>query len=64
MKRTWTIVGVANVAASLTWYQSALNRARTLVPQFEDEPHVNPSTATREFSVRDLDGYYVTISEA
>ena len=39
-----------------------LRRARTLVPSFEEEPHVNPSTGTPEFSLRDLDGYYVTIS--
>ncbi len=24
MKRTWTIIGVANVARSLAWYQSLL----------------------------------------
>jgi hypothetical protein len=30
--------------------------------RFEEEPHVNPSTQTREFSLRDPDGYYVTIS--
>ena len=27
-----------------------------------DSPHVNPNTQTREFSLRDPDGYYVTIS--
>jgi catechol 2,3-dioxygenase-like lactoylglutathione lyase family enzyme len=43
-------------------FDSALARARTLVSKFEEEPHVNPNTETREFSVRDLDGYYVTIS--
>ena len=30
--------------------------------RFEEEPHVNPNTRTREFSVRDPDGYYVTVS--
>ena len=40
----------------------ALHRARALVPQFAEEPHVNPNTRTKEFSVRDPDGYYVTIS--
>ncbi len=40
----------------------ALERARSLVTRFEQEPHVNPSTQTREFSLRDPDGYYVTIS--
>jgi len=124
MKRTWTIIGVSDVAASFKWYQSlfgqaetspghdhfgqildsdgtvllclhswgahehptlmsadaatpgnglllffrvddfatALARARTLVTRFEEEPHVNPNTGTEEFSLRDPDGYYVTIS--
>ncbi|MDE3156558.1 MAG: glyoxalase [Acidobacteriota bacterium] len=43
-------------------YEMALTRARTLVPRFEEEPHVNPNTRTPEFSLRDPDGYYVTIS--
>ena len=43
-------------------YSAALRRARALVPSFEQEPHVNPNTRTREFSLRDPDGYYVTIS--
>jgi catechol 2,3-dioxygenase-like lactoylglutathione lyase family enzyme len=125
MKRTWTIIGVADVASSFRWYQSlfgqpgtqpvhdhfgqildadgtvllclhqwgahehpsltspdvaspgnglllffrvddfdlALTRARALVGRFEEAPHVNPNTRTREFSLRDPDGYYVTISE-
>ena len=124
MKRTWTIIGVKDVAHSFKWYQSlfgqpatapghdyfgqlldsdgtvllclhgwgahdhptlttpdtatpgnglllffrvddyddALNRARTLVKEFDEEPQLNPSTGTMEFSVRDPDGYYVTIS--
>jgi catechol 2,3-dioxygenase-like lactoylglutathione lyase family enzyme len=124
MKRTWTIIGVADVAKSCEWYQSliglpktapvhdyfgqivdtdgtvllclhswgahehpslssphdakpgnglllffrvddleaALPRARALVCRLEDEPHVNPNTRTAEFSLRDPDGYYVTIS--
>lgn len=124
MKRTWTILGVADVASSFRWYQSlfgqtetspvhdyfgqvldtdgtvlvclhqwgehehptltsaslatpgnglllffrvddypaVLKRARTLVDQLEEEPHVNPHTGTPEFSLRDPDGYYVTIS--
>jgi hypothetical protein len=40
----------------------ALKRARALVDRFEEEPHLNPNTQTREFSLRDPDGYYVTIS--
>jgi catechol 2,3-dioxygenase-like lactoylglutathione lyase family enzyme len=43
-------------------FNMALKRARALVTRFEEEPHVNPNTQTREFSVRDPDGYYVTIS--
>lgn len=124
MKRTWTIIGVADVASSLEWYQSllglprtapahddfgqvvdsdgtvllclhewgahehppltspdrappgnglllffrvddfdtALPRARALAARFEEEPHVNPNTGTREFSLRDPNGYYVSIS--
>jgi len=122
MKRTWTIIGVADVPRSFKWYQSllglpeaapahddfgqimdgtvllclhqwgahehpsltsphhaepgnglllffrvddfdlALPRGRALVSRFEEEPHVNPNTGTAEFSLRDPDGYYVTIS--
>ena len=109
MKRTWTIIGVSDVASSFKWYQAlfgqpdgtvllclhrwgahehpslmspddaspgnglllffrvddyemALKRARALVDRFEEEPHVNPNTRTKEFSLRDPDGYYVTIS--
>ena len=124
MRRTWTIIGVADVPGSFTWYQSllglpetapaheyfgqildadgtvllclhrwgdhehpsltspaqaqpgnglllfirvddfemALTRARALVARLEEEPHLNPNTETMEFSLRDPDGYYVTIS--
>lgn len=124
MKRTWTIIGVADVARSFKWYQllfgqpetspahddfgqildtdgtvlrclhqwgahghpsltspdhsrpgnglllffrvddfdEALPRARALVTRLEAEPHVNPNTGTREFALRDPDGYYVMIS--
>jgi catechol 2,3-dioxygenase-like lactoylglutathione lyase family enzyme len=124
VKRTWTIIAVADVATSSRWYQSlfgqpktapahdefgqildsdgtvllclhaweaeghpallspdhgkpgnglllffrvdnfdeALPRARTLVSRLEEEPHMNPNTETMEFSLRDPDGYYVTIS--
>ncbi len=43
-------------------YQAALGRARALVARFVEEPHVNPNTQTPEFSLRDLDGFHVTIS--
>jgi catechol 2,3-dioxygenase-like lactoylglutathione lyase family enzyme len=124
MKRTWTIIGVADVPQSFEWYQSllglpetapahdyfgqivdsdgtvllcfhewgahghpslispldakpgnglllffrvdnfevALPRARALVGQLDKEPRVNSRTGTMEFSLRDPDGYYVTIS--
>src|SRR5215213_3871434 len=42
-------------------YEMALERARGLVDRFEEEPHVNQNTHTREFSLRDPDGYYLTI---
>ena len=43
-------------------FDMALPRARALVVRLEEEPHVNPNTRTMEFSLRDPDGYYVTIS--
>ena len=43
-------------------FGTALRRARALVTRLEEEPHVNPNTGTEEFSLRDPDGYYVTIS--
>jgi len=43
-------------------FDMALPRARALVAQLEEEPHVNPNTGTMELSLRDPDGYYVTIS--
>jgi catechol 2,3-dioxygenase-like lactoylglutathione lyase family enzyme len=43
-------------------FNMALERARTLVTRLDEEPHMNPNTETMEFSVRDPDGYYVTIS--
>jgi catechol 2,3-dioxygenase-like lactoylglutathione lyase family enzyme len=124
MKRTWTIIGEADVASSFRWYQSlfgqpgtapahedfgqildtdgtvllclhqwgahdhptlsspdratpgnglllffrvddfdeALSRARGLVSALELEPQVNDATGTREFSLRDPDGYCVMVS--
>jgi catechol 2,3-dioxygenase-like lactoylglutathione lyase family enzyme len=43
-------------------FELALQRARALAHKLEEEPHVNPNTHTKEFSLRDPDGYYVTIS--
>jgi catechol 2,3-dioxygenase-like lactoylglutathione lyase family enzyme len=44
-------------------FDLALERARALVPRLEEEPHLNPNTRSREISLRDPDGYYVTLSE-
>ncbi len=43
-------------------FELALPRARALADRLEEEPHRNPSTGTMELSLRDPDGYYVTIS--
>jgi predicted enzyme related to lactoylglutathione lyase len=43
-------------------FDMTLKRARALVARLEEEPHANPNTRTKEFSLRDPDGYYVTIS--
>ena len=43
-------------------FDAALKRVRGLVTALDEEPHLNPNTQTREFSLRDPDGYYVTIS--
>ena|SRR5689334_9781029 len=43
-------------------FDVALPRARALAGRLAEEPHVNSNTRTVEFSLRDPDGYYVTIS--
>jgi catechol 2,3-dioxygenase-like lactoylglutathione lyase family enzyme len=43
-------------------FEASLENARTLVARLEEEPNLNPATGTMEFSLRDPDGYYVTIS--
>ena len=43
-------------------FDLALQGARSLVTRLEEEPHVNPNSQTKEVSLRDPDGYYVTIS--
>ena len=43
-------------------FDAALPSARALVSRLEEEPQINPNTGTAEFSLRDPDGYYVTIS--
>jgi hypothetical protein len=43
-------------------FEQSRQAARALAARLEEEPHVNPNTGAREFSLRDLDGYYVTVS--
>ncbi len=43
-------------------FDAALQRARRLAVRLEEEPHLNPNPGTMEFSLRDPDGYYVSIS--
>jgi catechol 2,3-dioxygenase-like lactoylglutathione lyase family enzyme len=43
-------------------FDVCLQSARALGSRLEEEPHVNPNTGTAEFSLRDRDGYYVSIS--
>ena len=43
-------------------FDVCLQNARALSSRLEEEPHVNPNTGTQEFSIRDRDGYYVSIS--
>lgn len=43
-------------------FDAALLRARQFGARLAEEPHLNPNTGTLEFSLRDPDGYYVTIS--
>jgi catechol 2,3-dioxygenase-like lactoylglutathione lyase family enzyme len=43
-------------------FDDALLRCRTMVKQLEEEPQTNPATGTREFALRDPDGYYVMVS--
>lgn len=42
--------------------KAAIERARARGLAIEAEPHVNPNTRTLECSLRDPDGYYVTLS--
>jgi len=43
-------------------FDAALDRVRALGWPLDEEPHLNPNTGTRELSLRDPDGYYVTLS--
>jgi catechol 2,3-dioxygenase-like lactoylglutathione lyase family enzyme len=43
-------------------FDETVSRARALVGKLELEPQLNPATGTREFAMRDPDGYYVMVS--
>ena len=43
-------------------YRQLLDRAREMVDKLEEEPQLNSATGTREFALRDPDGYYVMLS--
>jgi predicted enzyme related to lactoylglutathione lyase len=43
-------------------FDDALTRARLLAGTLEQEPRLNEATGTREFALRDPDGYYVMLS--
>jgi catechol 2,3-dioxygenase-like lactoylglutathione lyase family enzyme len=43
-------------------FDHALSRARALVNSLEEDPHLNANTGTKEFALRDPDGYYVMVS--
>src|SRR3954451_14493081 len=43
-------------------FDTSLANARSLVDKLDQEPSLSPNTRTMEFSLRDPDGYYVTIS--
>lgn len=43
-------------------FETSLANAGELVDRLAEEPDLNKNTGTMEFSLRDPDGYYVTIS--
>jgi catechol 2,3-dioxygenase-like lactoylglutathione lyase family enzyme len=43
-------------------FELALAAARALTDRLEEEPSLNPNTGRMEFSLRDPDGYFVTVS--
>jgi hypothetical protein len=54
--------GEATVIVAGRRFDTGLPRARALVGRLEEGPNLNPNTGTNEFSQRDPDGYYITIS--
>jgi catechol 2,3-dioxygenase-like lactoylglutathione lyase family enzyme len=43
-------------------FDATLQRARALVSRLDEEPRLNTATGTREFALRDPDGYSVMVS--
>ncbi len=43
--------------------RAVFERAREMEADLIDEPHVNPKARALEFSLRDLDGYALTVSQ-
>lgn len=39
------------------------DNAKTLKAHIEEKPHLNKNSGRKEFSIRDLDGYYISISQ-
>lgn len=44
-------------------FDEALKRGREMGVELAEEPSHNPHARAMEFSLRDLDGYYITISD-
>ncbi|MGG2479847.1 VOC family protein [Brevibacillus borstelensis] len=42
-------------------FDRAWERAQSLGTKIEEEPHLNPFAGHTEFTLRDLDGYHITI---
>ena len=46
----------------VTNFNEVWDNARALYAVIEEVPHLNPNSGRQEFSLRDLDGYYVEIA--
>ena len=57
-----TVIVHVRLTCPAIWLTTLRGLARGLVARFEGEPHVNPNTGTREFSLRGPDGDDVTMS--
>ena len=64
MRRTWTVIGVADVRGSFKWYQSLFGLAET-APAHDYFGQILDSDGTVLLCLHEWgapDGYYVTIS--